>query len=163
MKDFLIPLIGSGIVVAYWYICRIRSLAHREKAAGLLTDYFNRHSVSEKDKDDAERFYMMARSWAFMPAMTLVVFPVLLVRALIRRPDRVSSKERLEITDAVMKMYLSRNPITGTICLALFSLAAVMAVFIGLLINRVRAVPSAPSAYMAATRFARPVTWRHHA
>jgi len=162
MSDFMMPIAGAAVIAAYWYVCRVRSLDYREKAAELLTAYFDKNSVSEEDKDDAERFYMMARSWFFLPLLTVFVFPVLLFRTLSKRPDNKPSKDRTAITDAVMKMYLTRHPITGTICLTGFCIGWLLAFFVGLLINHVRALPNPSATYMSVIRVAMPGSWRHH-
>lgn len=155
MSQLLLPLLGAISIVAYWVVCRRRSLVYRERAADLLVEYFEKHATNEAAKNGAERFYMNARHWLFMPVITVLAFPVILVSVLAKNPA-VSigsiSKERMAITDAAMKMYLTRNPLTGTICLMAFFATALIAQFIGLLINRVRAVPSPAAIYMTTSK-----------
>ncbi|MFP3862818.1 hypothetical protein SHV42_07660 [Pseudomonas capeferrum] len=160
MSQMLLPFAGAAAVVAYWILCRRRSITYRERAATLLADFFQKPGVSEAEKDAVERFYLNARYWLFMPIATVLAFPVILASVLSKRPDPQFSKERMAITDAVMKMYLSRNPLTGTTCLMAFFAMAVLAQLVGILINRVRAVPS-PSAIYATTDTAYPHLRRH--
>ena len=152
MSQLLLPLLGATLIVAYWVVCRRRSLAYRERAAGLLVEYFGKHSNSDAEKDAVERFYLNARFWLFMPIMTVLAFPVILVSVLAKNPTPTISKERMAITDAIMKMYLTRNPLTGTVCLMAFFVTALMAQFIGLLINRVRVVPNPAAIYMTTSK-----------
>lgn len=160
MNDLLIPLLSAAAIVGYWVVCRRRSLSYRQKAADLLVEYFGKHNVSDEDKDAAERFYKIARFWFFMPLMTILAFPVLLVRVLAKKPEPQATKERVAITEMAMKMYLVRNPITGAVCLAAFFFSGVLALFVGLLINRVRSMPT-PVSFYASTARAFPL-WRHH-
>lgn len=152
MSQLLLPLLGASLIVAYWVVCRRRSLVYRERAADLLVEYFERHDTNEAAKNGAERFYMNARHWLFMPVITVLAFPVILFSVLAKNPSVSISKERMAITDATMKMYLTRNPLTGTICLMAFFATALIAQFIGLLINRVRAVPSPAAIYMTTSK-----------
>ncbi|WP_338568793.1 hypothetical protein V6L78_19905 [Pseudomonas canadensis] len=152
MSQLLLPLLGASIIVAYWVVCRRRSLVYRERAADLLVDYFGKHGITDAEKDSAERFYLNARFWLFLPVMTVLAFPVILVSVLAKHPAAVVSKERMAITDATMKMYLTRNPLTGTVCLLVFSVTALLAMFVGLLINRVRFIPSPAAIYMTTSK-----------
>lgn len=160
MSQLLLPLLGATLIVAYWVVCRRRSLVYREQAADLLVEYFGKHGITESEKNGAERFYMNARYWLFMPIITVLAFPVILASVLAKNPTPSISKERMAITNAVMKMYLTRNPLTGTICLMVFFATALIAQFIGLLINRVRAVPN-PAAIYFTTSKAYPHFKRH--
>ncbi|AZL74550.1 hypothetical protein [Pseudomonas oryziphila] len=160
MSQSLLPFLGAAGIVAYWVLCRRRSITYRERAANLLTDFFQKGSVSETEKDAAERFYLNARYWLFMPLATILAFPVILMSILSKKPEPQFSKERMAIVDACMKMYLSRNPLTGALCLMAFFAMAVLAQLAGILINRVRAVPS-PSMIYATTDTAYPHLKRH--
>jgi hypothetical protein len=152
MSQLLLPLLGASLIVAYWVVCRRRSLVYRERAAGLLVDYFGKHGISDAEKDAAERFYLNARFWLFMPVITILAFPVILANVLAKNPITAVNKERMAITDAVMKMYLTRNPLTGTVCLMAFFVTALMAQFVGILINRVRAIPNPAAIYMTTAK-----------
>ncbi|PAA31742.1 hypothetical protein CJU73_01535 [Pseudomonas fragi] len=160
MSPMLLPLLGAALIVAYWVVCRRRSLVYRERAAELLVDYFGKHGVTDSEKDGAEWFYLSGRRWLFMPLMTILAFPVILRSVLAKRQAPQMSKDRMNITDAVMKMYLTRNPLTGTICLMVFFVTALLAQFIGLLVNRVRTVPN-PSAIYVTTSKVYPHFKRH--
>lgn len=149
MSQLLLPLLGAALIVSYWVVCRRRSLVYRERAADLLAEYFKKHGTAEIEKNGAERFYLNARFWLFLPVITVLAFPMILISVLSKNPAVSISKERMAVTDAVMKMYLTRNPLTGTICLMAFFATALIAQLIGLLINRVRAVPSPAAIYMA--------------
>lgn len=151
MSQMLIPLLGAAAIIAYWVLCRRRSLVYRERAAELLVAYFGKHGTTEEEAISAERFYMNGRHWFFLPLMTILAFPVILMGVLAKNPMPQPSKERMAITDAVMKMYLSRNPLIGTVCIAAFLVAALTAFFIGLMLNRVRAIPTPSSVYMVAS------------
>ncbi|MNJ38696.1 hypothetical protein D3C77_335480 [compost metagenome] len=148
MSQLLLPLLGATLIVAYWVVCRRRSLVYRERAADLLVEYFEKPGTTEVEKNGAERFYLNARFWLFMPVITVLAFPMILASVLAKNPAISISKERMAVTDAVMKMYLTRHPLTGTICLMAFFATALIAQFIGLLINRVRTVPSPAAIYM---------------
>jgi hypothetical protein len=152
MSQLLLPLLGATLIVAYWVVCRRRSLVYRDRAADLLVEYFGKHGVTDAEKDAAEKFYMNARFWLFLPIMTVLAFPVILVSILAKNPNSTMSKERMAITDSVMKMYLTRNPLTGTICLMVFFVTALLAMFIGLLINRVRVIPNPAAIYMTTSK-----------
>lgn len=152
MTHTLIVLASAVLIVWYWIVCRRRSLVHRENAADLLVNYFEKKGVSESDKDSAEFFYRMATHWAFMPLTTLLSFPVLLARVLSKRPISLEAdKEKDRITDEVMKMYLFRNPLTGAACFFVFFLMATIAMLLGLFANRLRAMPSPSAVYRTAT------------
>lgn len=148
MSQLLLPLLGAALIVAYWVVCRRRSLVYRERAADLLVEYFEDPGTTEVEKNGAERFYLNARLWLFMPVITVLAFPMILASVLAKNPAISISKERMAVTDAAMKMYLTRNPLTGTVCLMVFFATALIAQFVGLLINRVRAVPSPAAIYM---------------
>lgn len=152
MSPMLLPLLGAALIVAYWVVCRRRSLVYRERAAGLLVEHFSKHGVDETEKDALEWFYLGARWWLFMPIMTILAFPVILRSVLAKKQTPQMSKERIAITDAVMKMYLTRNPLTATACLMVFFVVALLAQFIGLLVNRVRTVPNPAAIYMATAK-----------
>ncbi|WP_325436022.1 hypothetical protein [Pseudomonas nitroreducens] len=148
MSDVMIPLLSALAIVGYWVVCRRRSLVYRERAAELLVAYFEKKGVSEEDKNSAERFYMGARHWSFLPVATALAFPVILWLVLSKKVSTARDRDRMEITDSVMKMYLSRNPLTGSLSLVAFFTIALVAQFIGLMINRVRAIPSPAYVYM---------------
>lgn len=152
MSPMLLPLLGAALIVAYWVVCRRRSLVYRERAAGLLVEHFGKSGVAETEKDALEWFYLSARWWLFMPIMTILAFPVILRSVLSKKQTAQMTKERMAITDAVMKMYLTRNPLTGTACLMVFFVVALTAQLIGLLANRVRTVPNPAAIYMTTSK-----------
>lgn len=151
MSEMLVPLLGAAAIIAYWVLCRRRSLVYRERAAELLVAYFAKHSTTDAEVARAEHFYMHGRHWFFLPIMTILAFPAILMSVLAKNPEPPASKERMAITDAVMKMYLSRNPLIGTLCMAAFLVAALTAFFIGLMLNRVRAIPAPSAIFLTAS------------
>lgn len=149
MTHTLIALVSAMLIVVYWIVCRRRSLAHREKAADLLVEYFDKKGVSEKDKDAAHFFYRFATSWFFMPLMTVLAFPVILGKTLSKRSATGDgAKDKDLIIDEMMKMYMFRNPITGAVCFLAFFVMVSAALLLGLFANRLRSIPSPSAVYM---------------
>ncbi|TDV54657.1 hypothetical protein EC919_104396 [Pseudomonas graminis] len=149
MTHTLITFASAALIVVYWIVCRRRSLVHRENAAGLLVEYFEKKGVSEKDKDAATFFYRFATSWGFLPLMTILAIPVILGGTLFNRPlTSEGGKEKDRIIDESMKMYMFRNPITGAACFLVFFVLASVAMLLGLFANRLRSIPSPSAVYM---------------
>lgn len=149
MTHTMMALVSALLIVAYWIVCRRRSLIHREKAANLLVEYFNKKGVSEKDKDAAEFFYLFATRWFFMPLMTVMAIPVILAKTLSKRSSGPeTSKDKDLIIDEMLKMYMFRNPITGAVCFLAFFVIVSVAMLMGLFANRMRSIPSPSAVYM---------------
>ncbi|KAB0509648.1 hypothetical protein [Pseudomonas moorei] len=149
MTHTLIAFASALLIVMYWFVCRRRSLVHREKAADLLVAFFDKKGVSESDKDTAYFFFSFATSWFFLPFMTVLAIPVILGRTLSNRPlNSESGKEKDLVTDEIMKMYMFRNPITGAVCFLAFFVMASVAMLLGLFANRLRSIPSPSAVYM---------------
>ncbi|BBP60389.1 hypothetical protein [Pseudomonas sp. St316] len=149
MIHTLIALASALLIVAYWIVCRRRSLVHREKAADLLVEYFSRKGVSEEDKDAAEFFYLFATRWFFMPLLTVMAIPVILGKTLSKRSTIAEGgKDKDLIIDEMLKMYMFRNPITGAVCFLAFFVIVSAAMLLGLFANRMRAIPTPSAVYM---------------
>lgn len=140
---------AAALMVGYWIFCRRVSLRHRQKAATLLDSYFKDENVSESDKDSAYFTYRWARHWHFLPFMTvagLIVLPVMVLAA--KDVGRMQSETQKEIMDSVMMMYITRNPFTAVICLQVMFLVLAIFGIVGLLFDRLKAIPS-PSAMVS--------------
>lgn len=152
MTAILFALISAGAVILYWVSCRKAALKHQEKIAVLLESYFEDHKVSEEDRDSAYWTYRFARSWFFMPAMTIVAPAWLAVSILVRGSGYTAKKPSAlhsEIIDTIVKMYVAKNPLTSMVCMPVFLVAVAFLSIIGLVFNRLKSIPTPASLYSA--------------
>ncbi|WP_460067540.1 hypothetical protein [Pseudomonas sp. H1_G08] len=150
MSTIILALICAFAVILYWVSCRNASLKHQEKVAELLEKYFEDHKVSEDDRDSAYWTYRFARLWIFMPAMTLVAPVWLALSILIRGAGHVPRKpsaQHSEIIDSIVKMYVTKNPLTSLVCMPVFLFSVAVLSIIGLVTNRMKAIPTLASLY----------------
>jgi len=164
--SILIAFIIAAIVVVYWVQCRRAALKHQIRAVELIEEFINDESVSDQDADVAYGMYRMARSWLFMPAMSIMVpfaFAISVWRGDLDKPGR--SGRRQKIMDSIMQMYMTRNPLTSVVCMLWILLTFSFILPVGILLNRIRAIPSAASFYGVvanATATASVAHARHH-
>ena len=133
---------AAGVVV-YWAFCRRVSLRHREKAAELLGTYFQDESVSKSDKDSIYFTYRWASNWTFLPVVAVggvLVMPFMLLSG--KAISRKQSESHTEIMDSIMKMYITRNPITAVVCFQAIFIQLALFGIIGLLFDRLKAIPT---------------------
>lgn len=144
--------LAAVIVVLYWAYCRRAALAHQEKLAELMLEYFERDDISEADKDSAYWSYRFARAWLFMPVMAVLSVAAIFVAVVLGRLDADLSNvkknsARNDIMDAAMQMYMAKNPITFIIFMAA-SLALIGIILpFGFIFHRLKAMPSPASLY----------------
>jgi len=152
MTAIIFALISAAAVILYWVSCRRAALKHQEKVADLLDSYFEDHKVSDDDRDSAYWTYRFARSWFFMPAMTIVAPIWLAASILIRGPGYAPRKPTAlhsEIVDTIVKMYVAKNPLTAMVCLPVLLVAVAVLSIIGLVSNRLKSIPTPASLYSA--------------
>lgn len=152
MTAIFFALVSAAAVILYWVSCRRAALKHQEKVAELLESYFEDHKVSEGDRDSAYWTYRFARSWFFMPAMTVIAPIWLAASILIRGPGYVARKpteKHQEIIDSLVKMYVAKNPLTSMVCLPVLLVAIAFLSVIGLASNRLKSIPTPAALYSA--------------
>lgn len=146
MTPILFGLIAAAAVVVYWAFCRRSSLKHRAKAVQLIEAYFQDEANSAADKESIYLAYLTARHWVFLPIMMLFTPFVMLVMIFFTdgdlAPPRLHSDSYDEVMESLLKMYMTRNPITATACLAVIATSVVMVLPLGLLLNRIKSIPS---------------------
>lgn len=145
-----IAILLAATLVLYWSYCRRVSLKHREKASDMIAAFINDDEISEKEKESIYWSYMASRHWLFMPAMAVVTPIVLACMLITRGPEAESiyySDQYNKIMDSLMKMYITRNPATGIICMIVTFSAIAISAAIGMLLNRMRSIPSIESVY----------------
>ena len=168
MIHILLGLTGSLLVVAYWAYCRRAALVHQERLASLIADYFEQDDVSDPDKDAAYWTYKMARTWLFVPVMT-VISPIAILVGIVAggiesKMEQIhADTRRNDIMDAALKMYMTRNPLTAALFMT--ATAVIIGIFIpvGILFNRLKSFPSATAVYSAIANSASHQPSRHHA
>lgn len=157
MGTIILALISAFAVILYWVSCRKAALKHQEKVADLLEKYFEDHKVSEEDRDSIYWTYRFARLWIFMPAMTLLAPIWLALSILIRGAGHVPRKpsaQHSEIIDYIVRMYVAKNPITSMICMPVFLFSVAVLSIIGLVTNRMKAIPTLASLYSSVAQTA---------
>lgn len=145
-SSVLLGLLAAAATVLYWMLCRKRSLLVQERAVELLVDLYADDSVADGEKSAAHFNYLLAQRWWYVPFL-VVVMPFLLVFTLIfssnglPSPADGSSKQR-EAMDCIVMIYFTRNPITAAISFTAIILMAVPVILVGLLLNRIKRLPS---------------------
>lgn len=144
----VIGIAGAFFVVAFWAICRRISLRHREALATKLEEFFASEEVPEEEQIALYWNYKMARHWFFLPVMALVM-PFFMLVAMAARGEKELSRKHSEkheqAMNLVMKMYITRNPITSMVSLYCIFISFAVMVPIGLILNRLKSIPSATS------------------
>lgn len=145
----LIALLSAALIYAYWIRCRRAALKHQTKAVRLIELFLEDDSVNEKDKDIAYGMYFMARRWIFMPIMAIAV-PLVFVIGIIRgdMDSRMAGQDRRQqIMDSIMQMYMTKNPLTTIICMVMILSTLMVLVPVGIVLNRIRSMPSTAAFY----------------
>lgn len=139
-------IVGALCAVAFWAICRRISLRHRRALAAKLEEIFSSPDVPETEQVALYWNYKMARHWFYLPMMALLM-PFFLLFAVAVRGERDLSKKHTEQHDQamhlVMKMYITRNPITSMVSLYCLFMSFALIAPIGMLLNRLKSFPSA--------------------
>ena len=151
---------SAFLVVLYWTACRRISLRYRTRAADLIEKYFARDDVSDESVSAIHITYRSAQYWKFLPIMALFS-PLVLIIALItgRGPGERQSEEHAAILDAIMRMYISRNPLTSMLCSYFVFVVTAPILVIALMLERIKSIPNPLRIYgLAAARFAA----KHH-
>jgi hypothetical protein len=157
MGTIILALISAFAVILYWVGCRKAALKHQEKVAELLEKYFEDHKVSELDRDSAYWTYRFARFWVFMPAMTIITPIWLALSIIVRGPGYVARKpdaQHSEIIDSIVKMYVAKNPLTSMVCMPVFLFSVAVLSIIGMVTNRMKAIPTLASLYTSVAQTA---------
>lgn len=142
----LLALIGSVVMVFYWMLCRQRSLVVQSKAVEMLKDFYADETQNEKAKHIAHSNYKLAQRWWYFPILVVIVPVMVPVIMLFDRqgltPDGGNGQKVKEIMDCLVMIYVTRNPITATLCMTSIIIATLPAILLGVLLNRLRTVPS---------------------
>ncbi len=157
MGTIILALISAFAVILYWVSCRKAALKHQEKVAELLEKYFEDHKVSEEDRDSAYWTYRFARFWAFVPVMTIVTPIWLALSIVLRGAGHVAKKpnaQHSEIIDSIVKMYVAKNPLTSMICMPVLLFSVAVLSIIGMVTNRMKAIPTLASLYTSVAKTA---------
>lgn len=164
MLPFALAAAGAAAIVAYWIFCRRVSLRHREKAAALIEAYFADDSVPERDIESIYFTYRVAGHWVFLPLATLFA-PLVMLVALVRggAPMRRESERHSEIMDALVMMYMTRNPLTSLVCMQVIFVSLACLGIVGLLFDRIKAIPSPSMAISSMASTAAHTSLAHHA
>lgn len=148
--NIALALLIAGGIASYWFFCRHASLKHREKAASLIDAFMNDESASSREKDNIYWSYMSARHWFFMPCMALLT-PIAMIAMIATDSARAESMKNSpqydEIMDSIIKMYITRNPLIGAASLVATFISIAVAVPIGMVLNRIRTIPSVSTVY----------------
>lgn len=142
----LLGLFIAAVIVFYWMLCRKRSLIVQARAVQLLSKLYADEKVSDTEKSAAHFNYLLAQRWWYVPLL-IVVMPFFLMFSLIfsrnglPKPAGDSSAHR-ETMDCVVMIYFTRNPITAALSFTVIILMAVPVLLIGLLLNRLKSLPS---------------------
>ncbi|CAN7660201.1 hypothetical protein LJR232_005009 [Aquipseudomonas alcaligenes] len=151
--SIVLAFVAAIAVAGYWTLCRRVSLKHRNAVADLLEPYMSNEGAKWADREAIYATYRMARHWFFLPVMVLGVPIFLLAIILANKEEDLSPKRRLGehslIMDSIMKMYVTRHPITSTVCLSIIFLSISIFVPMGLLLNRIKSIPSLPMIFSA--------------
>ncbi|MBK3874719.1 hypothetical protein [Stutzerimonas frequens] len=163
MNETMQVILGGGsalAIVLYWAVCRRISLRYRKKAADLIEDYFARDDVSEESVSAISITYKSATFWAFLPLISLFS-PLILLMALVtgKGTGEKPGEEHAAILDAIMKMYISRNPLTAMMCFYFIFIAGIPVMVVALMLERMKTIPNPLRIYgLAAARIAA----KHH-
>jgi hypothetical protein len=163
MNETLQVILGAGtagLIVLYWIACRRVSLRYQIKAADLIETYFARDDVSEEAAAAIYITYRSARHWFFMPLLVLSM-PLLVLISLMtgKGASERPQGEHGEILNTLVKMYVSRNPLTSMLCLYLVFIVATPVLIVCAILERMRAVPNPLNLYgLAAAKIAA----KHH-
>lgn len=152
-------------VVAYWAFCRHVAIKHQAKAAELVEAYLSTEGANEVEKDTAYVMYRMARMWLFMPIMAVLCIPFLPFM-LLASPAKAKSPEvgeRQAMIDAIMQMYVARNPITSVVCIVPILLVIAVVAPVGLLLDRIKSIPSVTDVFGGVADSTAAYSVRHHA
>lgn len=142
----------AALMMVYWVFCRRVSLVHRANAARLLEEFFASEDEAESEKATIYWTYKWTRYWLFLPVMMLLA-PLVLVVMVVSgdSPGTTRNSEKYnEIMESLMKMYMTRNPLTSMICAIPVVISFAIAVTIGLLLNRLKTIPSIVGVYSLA-------------
>lgn len=153
MLEVIVGTTAALAVTAWWAICRKRSLSHLEKAADLIEAFYASDAV-EREKEGIYWSFKAAQQWLFMPLMTLCT-PFIIFWMLTTKPEKLAAADTSEAYKAIMeeliKLYVTRNPITGAISMTCSMLLIGLAASLGLMLNRLRTMPTLVGLYGSAT------------
>lgn len=142
----LVGLLASVATVFYWMLCRKRSLAMQARAVEMLEAFYADDTQNDKAKQIAHANYRLAQRWWYFP-MLVVIVPVLVPAIMLfdrqgLAPDGSNGTKMKELMDCLVMIYVSRNPIIATLCMSSIIIATLPAILLGVLLNRVRTIPS---------------------
>lgn len=149
MTHIMIGTLCALAVVLYWAICRKASLKHRERSADLVAKYLESEERSEHEKEAVVLLYKGMTTWVFMPMMALLT-PFAMIVMIVRSRDedwKPKATEQNDILDALMKTYITRNPITSVICLAVIGVSMALLLVVGIAFNRIKQTPTLGGIY----------------
>lgn len=153
MIETLLPGVCAAVVLAYWSLCRRSALRHQQKTVELIEAYLENVNVHDIDKESMYWTYRLARTWFFMPAMALlspfIMLPMLNSDTASQAFDKKGNGFD-EIMECMVKMYVTRNPLTAMLSLTVLFVTFAVILPIGLLLNRVKHIPSLPMVFGAA-------------
>ncbi|MDF5856616.1 hypothetical protein P4209_29890 [Pseudomonas aeruginosa] len=149
MTHIMIGTLCALAVVLYWAICRKASLKHRDRSADLVVKYLESEERSEHEKEAVVLLYKGMTTWVFMPMMALLT-PFAMIVMIVRSRDedwKPKATEQNDILDALMKTYITRNPITSVICLAVIGVSMALLLVVGIAFNRIKQTPTLGGIY----------------
>lgn len=156
---------AAAAVVAYWAYCRRAAVVHQQRLAELVGAYIE-GDASPDDKDCAYLLYRLARTWLYVPVMTLLV-PVVLIFKLVggksTGEEWVNNDPREAIIDASLKMYMVKNPITAAVFFTATAVMIGLVMPLGIIFKRLKSIPSTMDLYGSIAQKATHAQGRRHA
>lgn len=138
----------ASVIIAYWVLCRRNAFKYQTNAAKLIATYFKDDQVSEKDKDAIYSGYLLMRKCYSLP-LAAVLTPVMLIWMLIKNgkldvsaTPRTKQKLYNQIFDQLLKMAITKNPITAVLSIAFIGVSFALIVPLGIVFNRVNSMPT---------------------
>lgn len=153
MLEVIVGAIAAVAVMAWWVLCRKRSLPHLERAAELIEAFYASEAV-DREKEGIYWTFKASQQWLFMPLMTLCT-PFIIFWMLTSKPETLeaaaTSDDYRTIMEELVKLYITRNPVTGAICMTLTMLLIGISASLGLMLNRLKTMPTLIGLYGSAT------------
>lgn len=165
MLTLILSVVTVSAVLVYWAYCRRVALLHQEKAADVIVSYMDNDNIPDVDKDIAYSLYFFARHWVFLPLTVLVSLPLIVALGLGKKTktgNKTTQVYRNDVTDEVMKMYATKNPITTAACAIPVLLIMAVVVPFGLLFDRINSLPSASAVINSVSSTAVSLTHHRH-
>ncbi|MGV8004291.1 hypothetical protein QPK14_21365 [Photorhabdus temperata subsp. temperata] len=145
--SIIVATLLAILVLAYWYVCRMRYLDEKEKLAQLTIDYLDNDAAPDSMRNMAYLMYQIVNKWWVFPLISLVS-PFFMIFS----PDsRITESEKLLINDGVtfqdvmnsaMLAYGKRNPIISFCCLLTSTIGLIIAILLKALFSGLVKIPN---------------------